>query len=192
MLCELCHKNDAGGVLHRKDANGEDEELYVCKSCLAQHCQGSADGDGSTEPDAAQRERPEIVAPDGDEPPAFIRNFLDAAVGLIEGVAKSEPPKERKCPVCGRTWNAIKNEGTVGCPECWAQFGDEIRREFLRGSYGPKHIGKIPEKMPDGKPSRAFLEKALKDAIARQHYRKAARLRRALDELDGDKKNGDN
>ena len=56
MLCELCHKNDAGGVLHRKDANGEDEELYVCKSCLAQHRQGSADGNDATESEAAQNE----------------------------------------------------------------------------------------------------------------------------------------
>ena len=34
MLCELCHKNEAAGVLHRKGPDGEDEELYVCKQCL--------------------------------------------------------------------------------------------------------------------------------------------------------------
>ena len=54
--------------------------------------------------------------------------------------------------------------------------------------YGPKHTGRIPEKAPDGKPSRAFLEKELKDAVARQNYRKAARLRKLLDELYGDGK----
>ena len=183
MLCELCHKNEAAGTLHRKDANGEDEELYVCKECLAQ----KQDGQNAEGTEATGRTKAKIITPDGEEPPAFIRDFLDAAVGLIEGVAKAEAPKEQKCPVCGRTWEKIKKECTVGCPDCWAQFGNEIRAEFLSGAYGPKHLGKIPEKAPDGKPSRAFLEKELRDAVARQNYRKAARLRKQLDELDGDK-----
>ena len=181
MLCELCHKNEAAGILHRKDANGEDEELYVCKSCLAQKSgvKENEDPDG--------KRGPKIITSDGEEPPAFIRNFLDAAVGLIEGVAKSESPRERKCPVCGRTWEEIKETHAVGCPDCWALFGKEIRDEFLGGSYGPRHLGKIPEKSPDGKPSKAFLERELRDAVARQNYRKAARLQKQLDELNGDK-----
>ena len=182
MLCELCHKNEAVGILHRKDANGEDDELYVCKSCLAQKGdKGSESSKGS-----AKKGKPKIITSDGEEPPAFIRNFLDAAVGLIEGVAKSEAPKEKKCPVCGRTWEKIKEERVVGCLDCWAQFGKEIRSEFLSGSYGPRHLGKIPEKTPDGRPSRAFLEKELRDAVARQNYRKAARLRKQLDDLEKD------
>ncbi len=182
MLCELCHKNEAAGVLHRKDANGEDEELYVCKECLKSGTNGTG-GDGK--PD-----RPAADTPDGEEPPAFIKNFLDAAVGLIEGVAGSEPPKPKKCRVCGATWAKIKKSRKVGCPDCWAQFGKEIREEFLSGAYGPKHAGNIPEKAPDGKPSRAFLEKELKEAVAKQNYRKAARLRKMLDELDGGEKGG--
>ncbi len=176
MLCELCHRNEAAGVLHRKDSNGEDEELYVCKDCLNSGTKGK--GSGKTE-------KPTIVTEDGEEPPAFIKNFLDAAVGLIEGVTGSEPPKPKRCHVCGMTWAKIKESGKIGCPDCWAQFGKEIRHEFLPHEYGPKHTGRIPEKAPDGKPSRAFLEKELKDAVARQDYRKAARLRKLLDEFYG-------
>ena len=158
MLCELCHKDEAAGTLHRKDANGEDEELYVCKRCLARHGGATGNGaDGGTDSgadDSSAKNGPKIITPDGEEPPAFIRNFLDAAVGLIEGVAKSEAHEERKCPVC----------------------------------YGPRHLGKIPEKTPDGKPSRAFLEKELRDAVARQNYRKAARIRKQLDEMGGESK----
>ena len=192
MLCELCHKDEAAGTLHRKDANGEDEELYVCKRCLARHGGATGNGaDGGTDSgadDSSAKNGPKIITPDGEEPPAFIRNFLDAAVGLIEGVAKSEAHEERKCPVCGRTWEQIKEERAVGCADCWAQFGKEIRGEFLGGSYGPRHLGKIPEKTPDGKPSRAFLEKELRDAVARQNYRKAARIRKQLDEMGGESK----
>ena len=173
MLCELCHKDEAAGTLHRKDANGEDEELYVCKNCLAQQGRGATDKSNGADDD--EKNEPKFITPDGEEPPAFIRNFLDAAVGLIEGVTKSESPKERKCPVCGRTWKQIKADRTVGCADCWSQFSKEIHGEFLGGSYGPKHLGKIPEKTSDGKPSRAFLEKELRDAVARQNYRKADR-----------------
>lgn len=177
MLCEICHKNNAEGVLHRKDASGEDEELYVCKSCLAK-AKGEAGDDAPSDGAASKSEDG-----DGNDPPAFIRNFLDAAVGLIEGVVKSDMPKERKCPVCGTTWQKIKEDRVIGCPDCWALFGKDIRSKFFSEAYGPKHIGMIPEKTSDGKPSKAFLEKELRDAVAKQDYRKAARIRKQLDQM---------
>ena len=179
MLCEICHKNKAEGVLHKKDDSGEDEELYVCKKCLAK---ANGEAGGETPPDGGDAAR--SGNGDDDDPPAFIRNFLDAAVGLIEGVTKSDLPKEKKCPVCGTTWQKIKDEHVVGCPDCWALFGKDIRSKFFPEAYGPKHIGKIPEKTSDGKPSKAFLEKELRDAVAKQDYRKAARIRKQLDQMD--------
>ena len=185
MLCELCKHNDAEGVLHRKDANGEDEELYVCRKCLAA-ANASSDTDAQN---ASVSLKPTIITPDGEPPPEFIQNFLDAAVGLIEGVVNSEKiPHEPKCRVCGSTWAKIKEMRAVGCPDCWSQFAKEIRKEFLCGSYGPKHVGNIPEKTSDGKPSRAFLEKELEKAVERQNYRKAAQIRKQLDALDGSDK----
>lgn len=179
MLCELCKRNEASGVLHRKDANGEDEELYVCKECLAENSPGAKDGK------RPKHIKSTIITADGSEPPEFVKDFLAAAVGLIEGVADGASAKERKCPVCGCTWEKIKDTQTIGCADCWTMFGNEIRETFLSAAYGPKHRGMIPEKDSDGKPSRAFLEKELKEAVARQNYRKAARLRKQIDELDG-------
>ncbi len=181
MLCELCHKNEAAGVLHRKGSDGEDEELYVCKQCL----------DGGGNPEARpDRARPTIITADGSEPPAFVKDFLDAAVGLIEGVADGKVGKARKCRVCGSTWEKIKETKSVGCPDCWTMFGNELKEEFLSASYGPTHKGRMPEKSDDGKPSVAFLEKELRDAVSRQDYRKAARIRRQLDELIGNGSEG--
>jgi protein-arginine kinase activator protein McsA len=56
----------------------------------------------------------------------------------------------------------------------------------LSKSYGLKHKGKVPETTPNGKPSRAFLEKELRNAVEKQDYRKAARIRKQLDTLDGE------
>ena len=182
MLCEICKHNEAETVLHRTDANGEDEELYVCKKCFAAANGAPDSGDGGK----TVKIKPTIITPDGEPPPEFIQNFLDAAVGLIEGVVKSENrPEEPKCRVCGSTWNRIKETRALGCPDCWSQFAAEIKKEYLGGSYGPKHVGKIPERTPDGAPSRAFLEKELKDAVEKQDYRKAARIRKQLDEMEG-------
>ena len=36
MLCEICHKGEAKGVLHRKGDDGETEDVYVCEKCLAE------------------------------------------------------------------------------------------------------------------------------------------------------------
>ena len=181
MLCELCKRNNAETVLHRKDENGEDEELYVCKKCLA----AASGSENSTSEGVGVKLKPTIITSDGEPPPEFIQNFLDAAVGLIEGVVKSEKlPKEPKCRVCGSTWANIKETRSLGCPDCWSQFAKDIHKEFLFGSYGPKHIGKIPQHTPDGKPSRAFLEKELKDAVAKQNYRKAAKIRKLLDAME--------
>ena len=48
----------------------------------------------------------------------------------------------------------------------------------------------MPEKSDDGKPSVAFLEKELRDAVSRQDYRKAAHIRKQLDELTGNGSEG--
>lgn len=187
MLCELCKHNDAECVLTRKDENGEDEELYVCKKCHA--AANAASAPAGPENGGSCNVKPTFVTVDGEPPPEFIQNFLDAAVGLIEGVANTGvKPKEAKCRVCGSTWSKIKESREVGCPDCWSQFGVDIRKEFLAGAYGPKHKGKIPERSSDGRPSRAFLEKELKEAVAKQNYRKAARIRKQLDELYGGEK----
>lgn len=188
MLCEICKKEKATAILHRKDASGEDEELYVCKGCLDK-AEGRSTADGTCgDAGGMANVKPKFVMADGEEPPPFIRKFLDAAVGLIEGVAKSEPPEEPRCGVCGSSWKKIKETKSLGCPDCWSCFAKEIRKEFLSGAYGPRHVGKIPERTPDGKPSRAFLEKELHEAVERQNYRKAARIRKMLDEMDGGQK----
>lgn len=177
MLCEICHKHEADGVLKRQGADGEEEELYVCA-----RCRDAAAGKSAEKP---SRPVARIISSDGEEPPEFIRNFLDAAVGLFEGVTKNDSHREDGCPVCGMSWARLKETASVGCPDCWSRFAVEIREEFLKGAYGRKHLGDIPETTADGKPSRAFLENELKKAVEKQDFRKAARIRRQLDGMEG-------
>ena len=101
--------------------------------------------------------------------------------GMAEAEAEAEKPLV--CPACGLTWAAAKERGSLGCPSCWKAFSREIREEFLRGEYGPVHTGAAPavERLQDPSAARKVLERELKDAIAREDYRRAAELKRRLD-----------
>ncbi len=178
MLCELCHKGEASGVLRRKGKDGEEEELYVCSQCL-----GKDGGHGGKK--RAGKVKATIITADGEEPPAFVKELLDAAAGIFGDDEADDAGKEQKCRMCGTTWEKIRETKCVGCPDCWVTFGDRIKEEFHSASYGPTHKGRMPERGDDGKPSVAFLEKELKDAVARQNYRKAARIKRQIEELSG-------
>ena len=181
MKCEICHKSEAAAVLHRKGKDGGDEELYVCKECAAQ---ARADGAGAKHAAAGSQDAPPAkVTFNADDPPPFVENFVKAALGLVEGFADQEKGKHT-CPGCGRTWEQIKEEKRVGCPRCYRTFAESIRETFLAGAYGRTHAGAMPPGVT-GKDSRAYLERALKAAVKRQQFEKAAELRRRLDALDG-------
>ena len=70
MLCEICKHNNAECVLHRKDENGEDEELYVCKKCM------EAADDESSDPVTMVSIKPTIITADGETPPALYLIFV--------------------------------------------------------------------------------------------------------------------
>ncbi|MCQ2388578.1 MAG: UvrB/UvrC motif-containing protein [Kiritimatiellae bacterium] len=186
MECEICHKAEAATVLVRKNVAGEDEELFVCKACksAARHAKKeasapAADGD---EPHFAA----EVFGPGGEEPPAFVKDLVDATIGFVKGLAQSEKKSSRKCPVCGRTWEEVADSEALGCPNCWKVFAKDLRGRFLAQQYGPKHAGKIPDaaESPAGE-SREWLERELKKAVDAEDFRKAAELRRKLDGLEG-------
>lgn len=177
MKCELCHQADAQTVLHIQE-NGEDRELFVCKNCAQSRRSPSREKHASSGPRLIAQK----ITEDG-EPPAFVKNLLEATIGFMQGVVESEKTAKQKCPRCKRKWDQIKESRTIGCPACWATFPEEIRQTFLSHAYGPVHIGTMPADIK-GNDSRRHLERALKAAIKREDFKKAARLKRELDALD--------
>ena len=177
MKCEICHQADAAAVIHVKK-DGEEKELYVCKACAtrAKHSQKRK---------RKAESQPELSFGDGEEPPEFVKNLVEATLGFMKGVAESAHDKIAKCPVCKSTWDHIKDSGRIGCPACWKVFAKRIRDPFLSGEYGPKHAGAMPATVT-GEASRAYLERELKSAVAREDFKRAAALKRLIDEL-GDK-----
>ena len=174
MKCEICHQADAAAVIHVKK-DGEKKELYVCKACAnkARH--------------PSKKRRPEEEARDfafneGEEPPEYVKNLVEATLGFMKGGVESKQNKHAKCPVCKTSWEQIKESGRIGCPACWKVFGARIREAFLVGQYGPKHVGAMPANVT-GEASRAYLERELKAAVGREDFKRAAALKRLIDAL---------
>ena len=177
MKCEICHEADAAAVIHVKK-DGDDKELFVCKSCAAK-----ARHPAKKKP-APDKGEPVLAFGGDDEPPEFVKNLVEATLGFMKGVAESGHRTLSKCPACKTTWEQIKKSGHVGCPACWKAFAKSIRETFLAGEYGPKHVGAMPATVT-GEASRAYLERELKAAVAREDFKRAASLKRLIDALDG-------
>lgn len=184
MKCEICHRAEAEtAITVRRD--GEERELYVCAACA----KAARDGRPGQPP---QRRSPRvtIVGGDGgDVPQPIVEEFVKATLGFMKGMAASEEETRRTCPACGTSWERIKKESRIGCPACWKTFAREIRETFLKGEYGPAHVGAAPavSSLPDPESARTVLERELKDAIAREDYRRAAAIKHDLDALGGGK-----
>ncbi len=181
MKCEICHKAEAAAVLHRKNARGETEELYVCKACKTaarreQKKPAPENEDGEPAQFAA-----EVFGPGGGEPPEFVKNLLNATIGFVKGISQTEKKGAKKCPVCGQTWEKLCEDQRLGCPNCWKFFSRDLREKF-DGQYGLRHKGKIPSAAEThGVESREWLENELKKAVEKEDFRRAAELRRKLD-----------
>ena len=187
MKCEICHKNDAKTVLHKKDENGEDQELYVCKDCAAASNKGiKANGiiklsGGDIEVKAL------TLGPDGKpvdfEPPPFLKEIVERMADQVVNMAFDQSREASKCPQCGRPWNEIKNSAKLGCPNCYSHFKHIIEGEFLRGQYGIKHMGGMPPNVK-GEATRDFLMRELRKAVKNEDFERAKKLRAEIDALN--------
>ena len=177
MKCEICHKQDAEqAVVVKRD--GKDRELYVCKACAKSLQHPPVQKKPKHKPTVT------VVGP-GDEPPPFVKNFLEATLGLVKGMAENPEERHLVCPTCHATWDKIRETRRLDCPTCWKTFAKEVQTEFLRSQYGPTHIGLPPAGTPRSVSgnSRIQLERALKAAIAQEDYRKASEIQKQLESL---------
>ncbi len=183
MKCEICHKAEAQVPVTIKVDGGE-KELYVCKACAEKANRPPPGKPGKNAPHGVQFK---AINGDGtDLPKPLVDGLVKATLDFMKGVAEVEETENKTCPACKATWEQIKESGRLGCPACWKTFAKQIQREFLQGEYAKRHVGAAPgvEKISNTADQRTILERDLKEAIAREDYRRAAALKRQLDDLD--------
>ena len=93
----------------------------------------------------------------------------------------------RACPVCAMTMAAIRAAGLAGCPQCYSFFEGDLGLIIERAQGGATvHVGRHPEhagELVDRAAMRNKLAKELREAVSREEYERAARLRDALLQL---------
>lgn len=137
-------------------------ELHICEEC-------------AEEKGLVKEEESEIS----------ISNLLS---GLIESsVTGGTDDAAEACPRCGMKVSEFRKRGKFGCPECFQAFKRDVRSILSQMAGRTNHTGKLPEAQrssePQG-PDRLVIAGELREAIEREDYETAARLRDRLRELE--------
>src|SRR5207248_7228653 len=94
---------------------------------------------------------------------------------------------QRQCPHCGLKFVEFRNSGRLGCPHDYEEFREELV-PLLESIHGEtRHCGKTPRRLPQNKQTQSELiqlRKQLQQAVNKEAYEEAARLRDRIRKLE--------
>lgn len=167
MLCQSCSKNIAN--THIKTViNGELKEYMLCSECAQKL--------GYLNP--------------FDSFDSNLENFLGSFLG--DGFQKGYLPDTVRCEKCGSSFADIARGGKVGCENCYSIFYEKMLPSIERMHGNARHVGKISSSAGSKAKLTNEIEKTkllLKEAIDKQEFEQAAKLRDKIKEMQGDEKN---
>ena len=155
MKCQKCHNQ---AILHITEVLGEEqfEELHLCEQCANKYLYESQQKAGKA-----------AIAESGRE-----------EAGLFN---------QHECPSCGIKFVEFRNTGRLGCPNDYQEFRDDLI-PLLENIHGEtKHCGKTPRRMPQSQQALSELmqlRNRLKQAVTKEDYEEAARLRDRIKQLE--------
>lgn len=162
MLCQECGEKPATVHLTRI-TNGKKTELHLCESCA--------------------REKGEL----GFEPAFALQHLLAGLLNQDGAGAASKTEPVVRCSRCGMTYADFVRKGRLGCSHCYVELGERME-PLLRRIHGSNtHTGKLPRR--GGQRARlrrevVDLRGELSEAVSREAFEEAARLRDRIRELE--------
>lgn len=162
MQCDICGKKQAT-VFLTQVINGKTKKLRLCVACAA----------------SSGLEIDESVA-----------DILLGA-GLEKPASAPDGASDRACPQCRMRYSDFKKTSRLGCPACYEAFENALNPLIESMQRGAQHKGKSPATEPElglDFGQRAGLKKALEEAVRREKYEEAAKIRdqlRVYDSKDG-------
>ncbi len=94
---------------------------------------------------------------------------------------------QQECPSCGMKFVDFRNTGRLGCPQDYMVFRDDLA-PLLENIHGDtKHCGKTPRRSPQLRAAEtelAQLRNRLKNAVTKEDYEEAARIRDRIKQLE--------
>lgn len=166
MLCQNCGKYEATTHVKRI-VNGETAEAHLCSDC--------ASALGYT-----------------DVFKGFQNPFADLLGSFFGEPSGSLATRTVRCEKCGSTFNDIVNSSKIGCADCYKTFYDKLLPSLQRIHGKTRHEGKTPKavKLADTPQNRIEqLEKQLNEAVEKQDFETAAKLRDEIKAIREEKGN---
>lgn len=158
MKCQRCHN---AATLHITEVLSEDqfEELHLCEQCADKYVKDSQPKSGGAKTAGAPAAEAEEA-------------------GLLS---------QQECPHCGLKFQEFRNSGRLGCPYDYQAFREELT-PLLESIHGEtRHCGKTPRRLPLNRQAQSELiqlRTRLKQAIVKEDYEEAARLRDRIHQLE--------
>jgi protein arginine kinase activator len=156
MNCQKCTKP---ATLHITEVVSDEqfEELHLCEECAHKYLYEPQKGghkDGEGE-----------IGSEGDEAGAL---------------------NQKECPQCGIKFVEFRNTGRLGCPHDYQEFRQELI-PLLENIHGEtRHCGKEPRRKPHKQTQSELIQlrNQLKQAVGKEAYEEAARLRDRIRQLE--------
>ena len=154
MTCQRCQGE---ATVHLNETvDGHRRQVHLCASCA--------------------RDAGALPAVPPPPPPleAIVNDLILSHVGELVGELAG-----LTCPDCGLKFMDYRARGRLGCPSDYATFTRGLLPLLQRYHGATRHVGKSARGRP-GSAGRLRLRARLREAVAREDYEEAARLRDSL------------
>jgi protein arginine kinase activator len=159
MLCDNCGKEIAK-VHYKEIKDDKSAEYNLCEKCAAEK---------------------------GLQATPKQNNF--SISNILAGMAEEVGPSTVKCQGCGLAYSEFRESGRLGCAKCYDAFREQLR-PLLRRIHGSNvHAGKSPratEGMLERMRKTEDLKTALRLAVEKEDFEKAAEIRDRIRKLEGE------
>jgi len=171
-------------VVREISADGT-HERWLCDLC-AEENGVSPDSSTQSTPGPKAREEAQESGPTPSTGSLTAQSFMRR---LEEGRAA----RRNRCPACGSSYAEIRRKGLLGCAICYDTFELEVAELLRRIHSEGRHRGKTPAAIGESggggessDPARvlALLRDELEEAVGREAFEQAARLRDRIRELE--------
>ncbi|MDF2908037.1 MAG: hypothetical protein K0R34_3358 [Herbinix sp.] len=174
MLCDRCQKRDAK-ILYTEIINGAKKEQHLCEEC-------------ATDYTSFQMEKP-LMNSDltlGDLLSTLLDNYTTA-----DKKRSGEVTPSLTCSICGTTYEEFIQKGRFGCAECYRSFNGQLVKTLKSIQGADVHTGKRPKGFVTITSDRVYkdipetdrLSLMLQEAIEKEEFEEAARLRDLIKQL---------
>jgi protein arginine kinase activator len=128
-----------------------------------------------------------LTKPEEADAPDSIAGVLAKQMQVGQTAEELARLDQRACDVCGITFYEFRHQGRLGCPHDYVCFEEELEPLIVNIHGETEHTGKRPRRCSSGvdrKTETIRLRREMKEAIAKEDYERAGKLRDEIREIE--------